>query len=188
MLTLISPRGTLALVFLITAVVIGALAVSAASGADEAPDEIIQGDLNCDGSVNATDTLVSLRHAGGLAVEQTEPCPDVGTLAAIPGPEGPEGPQGPAGPAGPAGISGFQVITSQSGTGSQSPTIHDAECPAGMKIVGGGAEILGASFNDISLHSSAPSPGLTGWRGIASEVNGTGQDWSIKVTAFCANA
>ena len=70
---------------------------------------IIQGDLNCDGVVDTHDTLGGLRFLGELDVQQTEPCPDVGTLAVIPGPAGPQGPagsQGPIGPQGPAGPPG----------------------------------------------------------------------------------
>ena len=70
---------------------------------------ILQGDLNCDGVVDTHDTLGGLRFLGELDVPQEEPCPDVGTLAAIPGPAGPQGPagsQGPIGPQRPAGPPG----------------------------------------------------------------------------------
>ena len=69
---------------------------------------ILQGDINCDGVVDAKDALGDLRYVGGLTVVQTEPCPDVGTLAAIPGPAGPQGEQGPQGP---SGISEFAHVT-----------------------------------------------------------------------------
>ena len=52
---------------------------------------ILQGDINCDVVVDARDALGDLRYVGGLSVEQDEPCPDIGTLAAMPGPQGPPG-------------------------------------------------------------------------------------------------
>jgi len=37
------------------------------------------GDVDCSGAVNPVDALKLLRHIAGLAVEQTQPCPDIGT-------------------------------------------------------------------------------------------------------------
>lgn len=39
----------------------------------------LQGDVDCDGVVSAVDALKVLRFVAGLAVVQTEPCPDIGT-------------------------------------------------------------------------------------------------------------
>ncbi len=47
---------------------------------------IIQGDVDCGGNVTPVDSLKVLRYDAGLGVAQAAGCPDVGTLAAIPGP------------------------------------------------------------------------------------------------------
>ncbi len=39
-----------------------------------------QGDVDCDGLVNAVDALKTLRYSVALSVVQTEPCPDIGTV------------------------------------------------------------------------------------------------------------
>ena len=65
-----------------------------------------------------------------------------------PGPEGPEGPRGPAGPAGPqgpqgaAGLSGVEIVTASNN--SQVVRLEataTATCPAGKKVIGGGADL-----------------------------------------------
>ncbi|HEY5641030.1 MAG TPA: hypothetical protein VIW01_13370 [Dehalococcoidia bacterium] len=73
-------------------------------------DSILQGDVDCGGNVSPVDSLKTLRHDAGLSVQQDEPCPDIGTLAAIPGPPGPAGPQGPQGEAGPRGINLWATV------------------------------------------------------------------------------
>jgi hypothetical protein len=45
-----------------------------------APAVLKQGDLDCDGAINAVDALKVLRYAVGLTVPQTEPCPDISTV------------------------------------------------------------------------------------------------------------
>ena len=37
------------------------------------------GDVDCNGSVDAVDSLKILRYVAGLSVSQTEPCPDIGS-------------------------------------------------------------------------------------------------------------
>jgi DNA-binding beta-propeller fold protein YncE len=44
------------------------------------PATPIQGDVDCNGDVNAVDALKLLRSNAGLSVTQTEPCPGIGTL------------------------------------------------------------------------------------------------------------
>ncbi len=109
---LIATLSSVAASVLTTAVISGwFFAAGTASSADspEAPEvaiqagdveSILQGDINCDGVVDAKDALGDLRYVGGLEVEQNDPCPNIGTLAAIPGPAGPQGQQGEEGPEG----------------------------------------------------------------------------------------
>jgi len=41
----------------------------------------VGGDVDCNGVVNSVDSLKILRHAAGLSVSQTEPCPDIGQIS-----------------------------------------------------------------------------------------------------------
>ncbi len=43
------------------------------------PGSTIFGDVDCDGDVDAVDSLKTLRFVAGLSVSQTEPCPDIGS-------------------------------------------------------------------------------------------------------------
>ncbi len=45
----------------------------------EGEPDVLSGDVDCGGAVNAIDALKLLRHVAGLDVAQTEPCPDIGT-------------------------------------------------------------------------------------------------------------
>jgi hypothetical protein len=132
---------------------------------------VLQGDINCDGVVNAQDALGDLRYVGGLEVQQTEPCPDVGTLAAIPGPAGPQGEQGLPGEQGPPGLTlfahvngdgvleaGTAVSASKDGTGQFVVTFGQSilECVA-VATVGR----LGSGSFLIDEHVSASIPGPT---------------------------
>ena len=71
-----------------------------ALGSGDVPDEVLQGDINCDGLVDFQDGLGALRYEAGLPVDQNEPCFAPGSVAAIPGPPGPQGPVGTQGPPG----------------------------------------------------------------------------------------
>ena len=109
--TLSSVAASVLTTVVISGSLFGAETASSASTPGEAAvavnpgsvEGILQGDINCDGVVDAHDALGDLRFVGGLDVQQQEPCPDIGTLAAIPGPPGPPGPAGPQGAAGPEG-------------------------------------------------------------------------------------
>ena len=83
---------------------------SDALGSD--PDHILQGDTNCDDVIDTQDVLNDLRYIADLTVGPFGGCPQIGTVAAIPGPEGPQGPQGPQGPAGPPGTMLFAGVDS----------------------------------------------------------------------------
>lgn len=65
-----------------------ALYATSAFGSGETPDQVILGDINCDGLVNAQDAVGAIRHHAGLSVGQQQPCFQPGSVAAIPGPPG----------------------------------------------------------------------------------------------------
>ena len=98
-------------------------------------------------------------------------------LAGLQGPTGPPGPQGQQGPQGPPGASGPQGDTGPIGpTGvpgisqyahvfknKQMAGVNDAvtaTCPAGTKIIGGGASSNSAR---VTIINSQPTPDETGW-------------------------
>ena len=81
------------------------------AGSGGGVEGILQGNVDCRDDVTPVDSLKVLRHDAGLSVQQDEPCPDIGTLAAIPGPTGPAGPQGPEGP---PGITELELVISDS--------------------------------------------------------------------------
>jgi len=83
-----------------------------ALGSGANPDQIILGDIDCDGDVDPDDALGALRHSAGFDVDQEDPCFAAGSIAAIPGPQGPQGPKGNDGDPGPPGITEFAYVTS----------------------------------------------------------------------------
>ena len=103
------------------------------------------------------------------------------------GPAGPVGPQGPAGPAGPQGAPGLSDVTtvqSESANNSDAEKLADASCPAGKRIVGGGALLIGAG-GFVALDENWPVNATT-WRARAFEVNATAANWSVRAYAICA--
>jgi hypothetical protein len=65
-----------------------ALYATSAFGSGETPDQVILGDIDCDGLVDARDAVGAIRHHAGLSVDQHQPCFQPGSVAAIPGPPG----------------------------------------------------------------------------------------------------
>jgi len=169
-------------------------------------EEIIQGDVDCGGNVTPVDSLKTLRHDAGLSVTQTEPCPDIATVIpvgeGVPGPQGPQGDEGPAGPQGATGLPGEAGATGAQGEPGISglelvkeSSIHDstnfklvtAPCPAGKKVIGGGASLLGQHLQLVAIAFSRPFDDLGGWSAAANEMNDTGNSWQVVARAICAN-
>lgn len=103
------------------------------------------------------------------------------------GPAGAQGAAGPAGPAGPQGVAGLSqvtVVTAESASDSDGSKFVDAHCPAGKRIIGGGATLVGA-YGDIALDENTPLNATT-WRAMGFEVNATGANWSVRAHAICA--
>ena len=100
------------------------------------------------------------------------------------GPAGPQGPEGPAGAQGQPGLSGVENVTAESVSNSTSSKAMDVACPAGKRLIGGGARLYnGGSF--VAVDESYPLNDTT-WRATAYEVNPTGANWSVRVFAICA--
>ena len=59
-------------------------------------------------------------------------------------------------------------------------------CPAGKRVVGGGAQVYDAA-GDAALDESFPMES-TRWRARAYEVNATASNWHLVAFAICAVA
>ena len=101
-------------------------------------------------------------------------------------PGGPAGPAGPAGPQGAPGLAGVEIVTAESANSSNSQHQVDATCPAGKRIVGGGAQVYGANA-EAALDESFPVD-ATKWRARAYEVVATADNWHVVAFAVCAVA
>ena len=193
--TLSSVAASVLTTVVVSASLFGADSASSANTLAEAEgainpsgvESILQGDVDCSKNVTPVDSLKVLRHDAGLSVQQYEPCPDIGTLAAIPGPPGPAGPQGEAGP---VGINGWEVVLVDTETDSTPWKDAIAHCPAGKVILGGGAGHSGP-LEDVAVGISEPFQAIEGeyraWKAVAAEFNPTTVDWDLRVWAICAN-
>jgi hypothetical protein len=100
------------------------------------------------------------------------------------GPPGPAGPQGSAGAQGVPGLAGLEIVTAEGPSNSDANRQVDVSCPAGKKVVGGGAHIWNAS-SDVALDESYPMS-ASAWRATAYEVNATAANWHLVAYAICA--
>jgi hypothetical protein len=92
-----------------------------------------------------------------------------------------------AGPA--AAIPGLQTVVVTSALQSEFPAItQDANCPAGLQVIGGGGSIGGNASDKVFLTESYPLDGGRTWRVRAEEV-APGWDgwWWVTTYAICSN-
>jgi hypothetical protein len=97
---------------------------------------------------------------------------------------GPVGPAGPAGPAGPPGLSAAERVEVTSVTNSTPNRTAFVACPAGKRLLGGGAR-LNPTLPQVALQQSFPDNDNI-YRATAREIVGTGSNWSLTVFAICA--
>ena len=94
--------------------------------------------------------------------------------------------QGPAGPQGGPGVSGYEVVAVQQMNTSNTLTVQ-ASCPAGKRVLGGGAEVLGSITVGTSvLRQSGPTPDNAGWKAFFVDFNAEPNTFGLKVSAICA--
>jgi hypothetical protein len=102
------------------------------------------------------------------------------------GPRGPAGPAGSAGPAGPPGLSGVERVASTSDNNTSNSKTQTVTCPAGKRLLGGGARV-DPILSQLAIQTSFPDNDNV-YRATAREVTITGANWSLTVFAVCANA
>ena len=113
--------------------------------------------------------------------------------AGLRGPQGPQGPpglqgirgeKGDTGAQGAPGLSGYQQFDDYSAFDSTTPKTANAFCPAGMKVIGGGATINGADGN-IALKVDIPRSNGSGWISTAYETAPEAGNWNVNARAIC---
>jgi hypothetical protein len=114
------------------------------------------------------------------------------------GQKGDAGPTGPTGAQGLPGVSGLVMVATASGAqDSNSGKLAIATCPAGKRVIGTGAQILGDGsgsspneLTDIVIDEVVPSsedtvPGEVEVQAVEEEP--TAVTWAIEAIALCAN-
>jgi hypothetical protein len=142
-------------------------------------EELLQGDVDCDGDVDAVDALNDLRFVAALGVDGVEGCPSIGEVAVIQGPPGPPGPAGP-------GLSDREFVIAESEEDSSPFRMVSATCPSPKTATGGGARILapGGAYGRIVIDQSIPIG--ASWQASARETpEGTESDWKLEVRIIC---
>jgi hypothetical protein len=106
------------------------------------------------------------------------------------GPVGPRGLTGATGPAGP-GFAGIERVTATSTSSSATSQNATVLCPAGKRAFAGGALITAAFDAPVALQESGTGGGAgypaPGWFAAAREMAPYAGDWSVTVSAFCAD-
>ncbi|MBA2424895.1 MAG: hypothetical protein H0W35_01210 [Actinobacteria bacterium] len=101
-------------------------------------------------------------------------------------PAGPTGPQGPAGAPGSPGLSAVERVETTSANNSTTPKSAQIACPAGKRLIGGGARVNGGNPK-VALSASFPDNDNI-YRATAAESDGFVAAWSVTVYAICAIA
>jgi hypothetical protein len=113
------------------------------------------------------------------------------------GPAGEKGDKGDTGAPGPPGVAGLQTVALASLSNSISPKEAAVLCPAGKRVIAGGASILGGDVSSgpsdlataVALKSSRPLtlPNGEAWTARAEEIApGFDGNWSLTIYAICA--
>ena len=89
------------------------------------------------------------------------------------------------GPAGPPGVSGLETVTLASASDSSSPKTATVNCPAGKRVVAGGARVTGAGAADVTVVESYPAS-ATQWTALAREGDAVAAAWMLTTYALCA--
>ncbi|HYZ19333.1 MAG TPA: hypothetical protein VE615_07295 [Gaiellaceae bacterium] len=88
-------------------------------------------------------------------------------------------------PTAPAGVAGLEVLTVATVLDSSSPKSAVVNCPAGKKVIGGGARATGGGAVDVAVSEAYPSS-TAQWTTLARETDATTASWTLTAYAFCA--
>jgi hypothetical protein len=99
---------------------------------------------------------------------------------------GPQGATGPKGATGPSGISGYEIVNVASAFDATDVKYADAACPAGKKLIGGGAYV-NPDNRPVALVRSLPTADGQRWLAAAQEYAANAFDWNVHARAICAN-
>ena len=97
--------------------------------------------------------------------------------------------RGEKGHPGTTGVSGLETVGASSGFDSTTPKTVVVRCPAGKRVVGGGAAAWGRAMISITegIALSASHPLEDGaWIAAAHEIDATEEDWFLRANAVCA--
>lgn len=148
-------RGPATAVALAVLVLLVAMAGSATAGALITGRDIKDGTVTSKDLRNGTVTGADVKD-GSLSRQDFS-----GSLQGPQGPAGPEGPVGPQGPQGTPGVSGYQHVVADALVPQNAFRTHDAGCPAGKVVVGGGVSSVDSTY--IRVAESAPLTEGRGW-------------------------
>lgn len=128
----------------------------------------------------------SVRLADAITDVVTDPATGINIrVTGEKGDPGPAGPAGAQGPAGAPGIAGYHVVTVTSPDVPPTQTGGDtATCPAGQRVLGGGANYRADGTPAASLVRTHPTDDGTGW--IAAYTNNGPSTGRVDVYAVCA--
>jgi len=83
------------------------------------------------------------------------------------------------------GLSGLEIVSAVTATDSSTPKSITVTCPAGKRVVGGGARVTGASPGDTGVTEAYPG-NPTQWITVARELDPVTGSWTLTAYAFCA--
>jgi hypothetical protein len=83
------------------------------------------------------------------------------------------------------GLNGLEIVTGVSATDSSSPKSVTLNCPAGKRVIGGGARATGSGAGEVGVTEAYPSS-ATQWVALAREHDAVGSSWTLTAYAFCA--
>ena len=86
-------------------------------------------------------------------------------------------------------LNGYEVVRVQGPFNSTAHKLVDVDCPAGTRVLGGGAQVFPSLLD--GARDAAPivirwsEPGFNGWSAAADEISPYGFDWWVSATAIC---
>jgi hypothetical protein len=95
-----------------------------------------------------------------------------------------EGPRGATGAAGAPGVSGYQLITETEATSAAASKTQTVTCPAGKKVLGGGARIQTGEGQVVVDEAYANSE--TTYYAETRAIGGTPVNHGLSVSVTCA--